>query len=62
MEHWWNNTDKGYRVFKTKTCSIATPSTTNSTQTGQGLNPNIRSDKLATESLNFRKATLPEHI
>jgi hypothetical protein len=52
MEHWWNDTYKGNRSAGIKTCPSAILSVTNLTWTGQGSNPGLRGERLATNRLS----------
>jgi hypothetical protein len=51
MEHWWNGTDRGNWSTGRKTCQSATLPTTNSTWTGLGSKPGLRSERRATNRL-----------
>jgi hypothetical protein len=45
MEHQWNEIDRGKPTTRRKTCPSATLSTTNSTWTDLGLNPDLCSER-----------------
>lgn len=55
-EHWWSDTDKKKCNTLRKTCPNATLTNTNPTWSGLGLNPDLRSDRPATNSLTHGTA------
>ena len=55
-EHWWSDTDKKKYNTLRKTCTNATLTTINPTWSGLGLNPDLHSDRPATNSLTHGTA------
>jgi hypothetical protein len=58
----WNNTDRGNRRTRRKTCHSATWSSTNPTWTNPGANPGLCGEKPATNRLSYGTARLPLRI
>jgi hypothetical protein len=58
MEQRWNDTDRGKKKTRRKTCPNADFSTANPSWAALGANPDRRSEKLATNCLSYGKALL----